>query len=105
MNESIYKAALYLIAIAFTAIFCIVVIPPLIENPDVLGALMAGFVNPYSSGYSADVLCCWLILVVWIMYERPKVKYGWVCALIGFVPGVAVGFAGYLLLRHRQLKE
>lgn len=66
---------------------------------------MAGFVNPYSSGYSIDVIVTWCILCVWVMYESNKVKHGWVCLLLGLVPGVAVGFALYLFLRDRQLTE
>ena len=91
-------------AIIFVVIFCAVVVPPLIENPDIVGAFSAGFVNPYASGYSTDVICCWIILLLWIIYEYPKVKYGWVCLLLGLVPGVAVGFALYLVLRLHQLK-
>ena len=103
MTENIFKISVAIIALIFTLVFCIVVIPPLIKNPDVIGALSDGFVNPYASGYSFDVICCWLILLVWIIYESPKVDYGWICLLLGLVPGVAVGFAGYLLLRTRQL--
>ena len=66
-----------------------------------------GFVNPYSSGYSSDVIACWLILMVWIVYEAKNkgVKHGWICILLGAVPGVAVGFALYLILRVKQLAE
>ena len=78
---------------------------PVIENPDVIGAFAAGFVNPYAAGYSSDVFCCWAILLVWVIYEAPKVKYGWICLLIGVVPGVAVGLAAYLIIRTTQLKN
>ena len=81
------------------------VVPPLIEHPDIIGAFAAGFVNPYASGYSADVFCCWAILLIWVIYEAPQVKYGWICLLLGIIPGVAVGFALYLLLRINQLKQ
>lgn len=104
MNEKVFKIGIAGIAIIFTLIFCIVVIPPLIENPDIIGAFAAGFVNPYSSGYSADVFCCWAILFFWVVFEYPKVKYGWMCLFLGIIPGVAVGFALYLLLRTHQLK-
>ena len=103
MKEKLYTYSLLAVCLLFTAIFIIVVIPPLIENPDIIGAFSAGFVNPYSSGYSADVICCWLILCIWVIYESPKLKYGWICLLLGFVPGVAVGFGLYLILRNRQL--
>lgn len=105
MSKTFYKICLALIALMFTIIFCILIIPPLIDNPDVIGAFSAGFVNPYASGYSTDVLCCWLILLVWIIYESSIIKYGWVCVLLGIVPGVAVGFALYLLLRLNQLRS
>ncbi len=102
MKEKAFRISLFLVAIAFTVIFCVVVVPPLIEDPDIFGALGAGFVNPYASGYAADVFSCWVVLFLWVIYEYPKVKYGWVCLILGFVHGVAVGFAAYLLLRTRQ---
>jgi len=105
MKEKTFKISVLLIAVIFTLIFCIVGIPPLIKNPDIIGAFAAGFVNPYSSGYSADVICSWFILLVWVIYEYPKVKYGWVCLVLGLVPGVAVGFAGYLFLRTNQTMD
>lgn len=105
MRKVIFRVGISFIAIAFTIIFSIVVVPPFLNNPNIVEALKAGFVNPYASGYSADVVCCWLVLIVWVIYEYPKVKYGWVCLVIGFVPGVAVGFAAYLVLRSNQLVE
>ncbi len=105
MSDKVFKFGITSIAIIFTIIFSIVVIPPLIENPDIAGAFAAGFVNPYSSGYSADVFCCWAILLIWVIYEYPKVKYGWICLIFGIIPGVAVGFALYLLLRMHQFKD
>lgn len=105
MRENVFKISVLLVAAIFTLIFCVVIIPPLIKNPDIIGAFGAGFVNPYASGYSTDVICCWVILLIWIIYESPKVKYAWVCAIIGLVPGVAVGFAVYLFLRTKQLKD
>ena len=105
MSEKAFKISLALIAITFTLLFSFLVIPPLIEHPDVIGAFAAGFVNPYASGYSVDVFCCWAVLFVWVLYEAPKVKYGWVCLFIGVVPGVAVGLAVYLILRTKQLKD
>lgn len=104
MTKAFFKISVSVVVLIFTIIFCAVVIPPLIKNPDVIGAFKAGFVNPYSSGYSADVICCWVILLIWVIYEMPKVKYGWVCLLLGIVPGVAVGFGLYLVLRMNQLK-
>jgi hypothetical protein len=105
MDEKYFKIGISLIAIIFTLIFSVVDIPPLIKNPDVIGAFAAGFVNPYSSGYSIDVFCCWAIFLLWVIYEFPKIKYGWVCLILGIVPGVAVGLALYLLLRMQQLNK
>ncbi|WP_375176331.1 DUF2834 domain-containing protein [Marinobacter mobilis] len=106
MSESVFKSILVVAALFFTGFFAAIVLPPLIENPDVWGAFTAGFVNPYSSGYSMDVLVCWAILAVWVVYEAKaySVRKGWVCLLLGIVPGVAVGFALYLLLRAKQIR-
>ena len=105
MNERQFRAIIIAVALGFTALFCVVVVPPLIDNPDVLGAFGAGFENPCSSGYSADVIACWLILVAWVAFEATsnRVKHGWVCLLLGVIPGVAVGLAAYLLLRSHQI--
>lgn len=91
----------------FLLIFCTVVIPPLIAQPDIFGAFAAGFVNPYASGYSTDVLACWVILTAWVMYEAKTlhIRHGWICVALGIIPGVAVGLALYLLLRMRQLGD
>ena len=106
MSEQTFRVTIVLIAAVFSAYFVAVVLPPLIENPDIVGAFQAGFVNPYSSGYSADVFGCWAILAVWVLYEARtySVKGGWICLLAGVVPGVAVGFAAYLLTRSTQMK-
>ena len=107
MNDKSYKLALILVAICFSLVFCAVVAPPLIENPDVLGAFAAGFVNPYAAGYSSDVLFCWVVLAILVAYESKvlSVKHGWVCLALGIVPGVAVGFALYFLIRHPQITQ
>lgn len=105
MTVSQFRVCLIVLATGFTVLFGVLVIPPLFQDPDVLGAFAAGFVNPYSSGYSSDVIVCWFILAAWVAFEakQKQVRYGWVCLLVGLVPGVAVGFAGYLLLRMQQL--
>jgi len=107
MNDKLFKISMASIAVIFTVIFCVVVLPPLIQNPDIIAAFGAGFVNPYASGYSTDVLLCWLVLAVWIVYERKtlKVKHGWWCLLLAMMPGVAVGFPLYLLVRMKQLQQ
>lgn len=105
MTKKVFQVSVLLIALAFTTIFCALVIPPFIKNPDLFGAFAAGFVNPFASGYSTDVVCCWVVLFIWVIYESPKIKHGWICLLLGLIPGVAVGFAGYLFIRSRQLKS
>lgn len=104
MREGVFKATIVVAAFTFLAIFVLVVIPPLIDRPDVTGAFAAGFVNPYASGYSADTLACWVILSAWILFERSQhgIRHGWVCIVLGLVPGVAVGFALYLLMRAQR---
>jgi hypothetical protein len=106
MNEPVFKICLLLAALGFTGIFCFLVIPPLIDNPDIIQAFAAGFVNPFAAGYSTDVFFCWFVLAVWVIFEASNhtVKHGWFCLALAVVPGVAVGFAVYLLLRQSQLK-
>jgi uncharacterized membrane protein len=105
MNTKFFQIIVIAIAISFTLFFCLSVVPALMQDFDIIGALLAGFVNPYSSGYSADVIACWLILCVWILFEKKtlKIKHGWICIVLGAVPGVAVGFALYLVLRQSQI--
>lgn len=107
MTEGVFRGALVALALGFSVFFAAVVVPPLLEDPDIVGALAAGFVNPYAAGYSTDVIFCWLILAAWVLYEATAngVRRGWLCLLVGLVPGVAVGFAAYLLVRHSQMKE
>lgn len=99
-----FRALLILIAAVFTVAFALVVVPPLAQSGDVLGALAAGFVNPYAAGYAMDTICCWCVLALWVVHEaRAKgVRHGWIAVLLGLAPGVATGFAVYLLLRMAQ---
>ncbi len=107
MNRNLYYSLLGLLGIGFTVFFFTTMGPPFLANPDLLGAFGAGFVNVYSTGYSVDVIVCWLILAVWILHERGTkgIRHGWVCILLGAIPGVATGFTLYLFLRHRQSGE
>ena len=107
MSDRSFRAAVIAVGLAFTALFSGLVVPPLIDDPDILGAFGAGFVNPYASGYSADVIACWVILAIWIVFEARSrsVKHGWLCLVVGVVPGVAAGFAAYLVLRSNQIAE
>jgi len=107
MNETTFRVLAGSVAVLFTLAFCVIVVPPLIAEPDVVGAFAAGFVNPYAAGYSTDVLLCWVALAVWVIHEASTygVRHGWACLLVGVVPGVAVGFGAYLVLRSYQMQQ
>jgi len=107
MAEKVFQVSLVFVGLAFTLFFLFFVLPPLIDNPDVVGAFAAGFVNPYAAGYATDVVFCWLVLAIWVVFEARTraIKNGWICLVVGVVPGVAVGFAAYLLLRTAQLNN
>lgn len=106
MSHSTYRGALWLMALGFAAAFAAVCVPPLLRNPDIVAAFAAGFVNPFAAGYALDAISCWLVLVVWIVHEAQtrNIRHGWIALVLGIVPGVATGFAVYLLMRGRQLE-
>ena len=105
MGDRLFQSSVALAGGVFLVIFLTVVVPPLIADGDVVAAFAAGFVNPYASGYSSDVIACFVILTAWILYERQRygVRHGLWCIPLSVVPGVAVGFALYLLIRMRQV--
>lgn len=106
MNNKTFTRLLLLFALLFSLFFFFVVIPAFIDDWNIIAAFAGGFVNPFAAGYSTDVIFCWLILAVWVLYERQMgVKYGWICLVLGIVPGVAVGFALYLLIRNTQIQR
>ncbi len=107
MSRSTFITLVALLGGAFAGAFCVLVLPPLLANPDVFGALMAGFVNPYASGYALDAITCWVILAVWVVHEARArgVRHGWIALVLGMAPGVATGLAFYLILRTRQLSS
>lgn len=106
MTDKAFHTVILAIAVGFTTFFVATIIPPLSTDWDVVGAFVAGFVNPYASGYATDVILCWCVLAAWVLRERAKgVRHGWLCLLLGIVPGVVVGFALYLVLRARQLER
>jgi len=107
MSQRTFQICIAALGIGFALYFFVNVLPPLIADPDIMDALAAGFVNPYAAGYSTDAVLCWMILAVWVIYEarQLKIRHGWIALLLGLAPGVATGFALYLLLRQRQLKE
>ncbi len=101
MYQFMYAA----LAVGFSLVFGILVVPPLLASGDIVGAFAAGFVNPYASGYALDAIFCWFVLAVWVVQEARTqgVRHGWVALLLGVAPGVATGFGVYLLMRARQL--
>ncbi len=107
MPQNLFRFALVAVSLGFVSYFTAVVVPPLLESGDIVAGFAAGFVNPYSSGYSADVIACWLVLCAWVFYEARalSIRGGWVCLVLGIVPGVVVGLAAYLLLRAGQISE
>lgn len=107
MSKKLFEWLVIALGAVFAALFFALVMPPLLKTGDVIGAFAAGFVNPFSTGYSLDVIICAFILFVWIFYERRAlgIKYGWIAIPLSFVPGVATAFAFYLVLRLRQLSR
>ena len=105
MSPPLFRALLVFLAAGFAGAFAVIVVPPLMASGDVIGALAAGFVNPFASGYAIDAIMCWLVLTVWVVYEAKAhgIRHGWVAVLLGAAPGVATGFAVYLLLRMGQI--
>lgn len=107
MSERVFLLVVGAIGIIFALAFSVTVAPLLMRNLDLPGAIAAGFVNPYSTGFALDALSSWLVLTVWIVYEAEalKLKYGWVAVLLGLIPGTVTGFAFYLVLRTIQLRR
>jgi len=112
MNESQFKAGVIISGLVFFAVFLFICMPALFELDGSLiensiTAFSAGFVNPFAIGFSVDATACWFILFFWVMYEAKtqKIKNGWICLLVGVFPGIAVGFAAYLLVRQKQINE
>ena len=107
MSRTFFEGAVLIVGVAFAVAFSVIVIPALLKTGDVPGAFAAGFVNPFSSGYSLDVILCSVILAVWMLYERSalKIRHGWIVIPLSFAPGVATAFAVYLVMRSRQLEK
>ncbi|OZG72418.1 hypothetical protein BTA51_14905 [Hahella sp. CCB-MM4] len=101
MSDRTFRMALIATACLFCVFFSITIIPPLARDWDIFGAFAAGFVNPFAAGYSIDVILCWVVLAIWIIHEKTtrQIRYGWVCLILGIIPGVVVGLATYLILR------
>ena len=107
MSTQAFRRVLMALGAGFALFFAITIVPPLLRDFDVLGAALAGFVNPYAAGYSTDTLMCWLVLAAWVWHDRAQhgIRHGWVALLLGTVPGVATGLSVYLLMRMAQKPE
>lgn len=107
MSRTLFEVLCVISGLAFAVAFAVIVIPALIATQDIPGAFAAGFVNPFSSGYSIDVIICAVLLAIWVIYERSalQIKHGWIAIPLSIVPGVAVGMAYYLILRSRALSK
>lgn len=105
MKQTLFMVLVAASGLAFAVAFAVIVLPPALASGDVIGAFSAGFVNPYATGYSLDAILCGFILIVWVLHERKTlgIPHGWVAILLCFIPGVAVAFAYYLILRTRRL--
>jgi hypothetical protein len=104
MTLTVFRIVLVALGLTFAVAFVAICVPPLLQAPDVVGALAGGFVNPFATGYSLDAIFCWFVLASWVVYEAKAhgIRHGWVALVLGVAPGVATGFAVYLLLRLRQ---
>ena len=105
MNEQNFKRAIISSTVIFMLVFLFYSLPAVFDMSDIVAASLEGFVNPIAAGYSTDVITCWFILSFWILFESKQydVKRGWICILLGIIPGVAFGFCLYLIIRHKQL--
>ena len=105
MSGSVFKGLVGFLGAVFTVAFCTLVVPAFLESPNIIDALAAGFVNPFSTGFSIDAILCAAILIVWIIYEKSalNVRHGWIAVPLCLVPGVATAFAAYLLIRFGQV--
>lgn len=104
MSKNSFEILCLIVGGGFALAFALIVVPALLETGDILGGFAAGFVNPFSAGYSLDVIFCAILLAIWVLYERRHygVRHGWVALVLCIMPGVATGFAVYLILRSRS---
>jgi len=107
MNTLTFRRVLMALGAGFALFFAITIVPPLLQNFDVLGAALAGFVNPYAAGYSTDTIMCWMVLAAWVWHDRSqhRIRHGWVALVLGVMPGVATGLSVYLLMRLAQKSD
>ena len=105
MNELNFKRAIIISAAVFLAVFLFYTLPAALAQGDLIKSFADGFVNPLAAGYSTDVIACGFIFFFWVLFEAKQygVRFGWICIILSFIPGVAVAFALYLLIRHKQV--
>ena len=89
MSENSFRIYVGILGAAFTVFFAISIVPAFLETWDIIGAFAAGFVNPFSTCYSVDVIICGLILAVWIIYERTAfgARHGLAVFPLMLIPG------------------
>jgi hypothetical protein len=107
MSREQFRVTLWVLALLFAGLFALVVGPALIADPDPVAAFAAGFVNRFAAGFALDAILSWCVLAAWVLYERRAhaIRGGWIALALGVVPGVATGFAAYLLLRMRHREQ
>lgn len=105
--KTTYQIILAILGIGFALFFFITIGPPFLNDPNLIEACKAGYVNVYSSGFATDAVMCWMVLAAWVVYEKFEkgIKHGWIALLLGLVPGVATAFALYLIMRMRQQEK
>ena len=106
MPETRFDWILIAIAAAFVVALTAIVVPTFVDDGlDIVHAIDEAFVNPYASGFATDIVFTYLILFAWVVYEANyrDVQHGWVALVLGFLIGVAVGLAAYLLIRHKEI--
>ena len=84
VSEKLFCRLLLLVALSFSAVFAVLIIPPLLANPDIIAAAAGGFVNPFAAGYATDVILCWVVLAIWVIFERQRyqIRGGWLALLL-----------------------
>jgi hypothetical protein len=94
------------LAAVFVVMLAVFLVPTFVDDGLDLGyAFDQALINPYATGFATDLLFTYLILVAWVVYEANYrgVRHGWIAIVLGFLIGVSVGLATYLLIRHREI--
>lgn len=107
MERERFRIVLWIIAVAFALLAAALLLPALVGGADLGAAVRGGFVNPFAAAFAFDAILSWCVLAAWVIYEHRAhgIRGGWIALLLGVVPGVATGFAAYLLLRMRHREQ